>query len=120
MTEPVPDQLQRRIRRLYAAFNEGNIDTVLAGLTVDVAWANGMEGGHVHGHGGVRDYWTRQFQQIRSTVEPHHIELAPDGRVAVQVHQVVHSADGSQLLDDTWVRHLFTFRNGQVSRFDIA
>jgi len=120
MTEPVPDQVQRRIRRLYAAFNEGNIDTVLAGLTVDVAWANGMEGGHVHGHGGVRDYWMRQFQQIRSTVEPHHIELAPDGRVAVQVHQVVQSADGSQLLDDTWVRHLFTFRNGQVSRFDIA
>jgi ketosteroid isomerase-like protein len=120
MTEPVPDHLQQRIRRLYAAFNARDLDTVLAALAPDVAWANGMEGGHVHGPDGVRAYWTRQFRQVRSTVEPQHIGSCPDGRVAVRVHQVVRTADGSQLLGDTIVRHLFTFRDGLIARFDIA
>jgi ketosteroid isomerase-like protein len=119
MTEMVPAHLQQRIRQLYAAFNARDIDTVLEGLAADVAWANGMEGGHVHGRDGVRDYWTRQFSEIRSTVEPERIELTPERRVAVQVHQIVHSADESQLLADTTVRHLFTFSDGLVSRFDI-
>jgi ketosteroid isomerase-like protein len=119
MTEMVPAHLQQRIRQLYAAFNARDIDTVLEGLAADVAWANGTEGGHVYGRDGVRDYWTRQFSEIRSTVKPERIELTPDRRVAVQVHQIVHSADESQLLADTTVRHLFTFSDGLVSRFDI-
>jgi len=44
---------------LYAAFNARDIDRCLAGMQPDVTWANGMDGGYVHGHEGVRDYWTR-------------------------------------------------------------
>jgi ketosteroid isomerase-like protein len=95
MTETLPAHLRQRVRQLYAACNARDIDAVLEGLAADVAWANGMEGGYVHGRDGVRDYWTRQFREIRSTVEPERIELAPDRRVAVRVHQIVHSADGS-------------------------
>lgn len=49
------------ITGLYERFNARDIDGVLAALTNDVAWANAMEGGHAHGHVGVRDYWTRQW-----------------------------------------------------------
>ncbi|KAM3099871.1 nuclear transport factor 2 family protein [Phormidesmis sp. 146-12] len=47
-------------RKAYQAFNTRDIDTVLSLLHPDVAWANGMEGGYVHGHAEVRDYWNRQ------------------------------------------------------------
>jgi ketosteroid isomerase-like protein len=58
------------LERLYDRFNARDIDGVLVALTEDVAWANGMEGGHVHGHDAVRDYWTRQWAMISPHVEP--------------------------------------------------
>jgi ketosteroid isomerase-like protein len=48
----------------YAAFNTRDIDGALSAMQPDVAWANGMEGGIVHGSEGVRAYWTRQWQMI--------------------------------------------------------
>lgn len=121
MTETVSGERGQQIERLYAAFNQGDVDTVLASLTDDVVWANGMDGGHVHGHDCVRSYWRQQFTQIRSTVQPQRLQQQPDGHVAVDVHQVVHSIDGSQLLAGTTVRHIFTFDDdrGLVRRFDI-
>ena len=53
-------------QQLYQDFNARNIDLVIAHLTEDVQWANGMEGGFIHGHDGVREYWTRQFKLISS------------------------------------------------------
>lgn len=38
------------LERIYDRFNARDIDGVLTVLTDDVAWANGMDGGHVHGH----------------------------------------------------------------------
>ena len=46
---------------LYERFNARDVDAVLAYLTSDVEWPNGWEGGYVHGHDEVRDYWTRQW-----------------------------------------------------------
>ena len=48
------------LKRMYDRFNARDIDGVLAALADNVAWANGMDGGHVHGREAVRDYWTRQ------------------------------------------------------------
>ncbi|HKG37214.1 MAG TPA: nuclear transport factor 2 family protein [Solirubrobacterales bacterium] len=107
------------IEALYAAFNRRDIETVLAHLAPDVHWANGMEGGYADGREAVRAYWTRQFAAIHSRVEPETIELADDGRVAVQVHQVVHAPDG-ELLADERVSHYFTFEEGRIARFDIG
>lgn len=45
---------------LYRAFNARAIDEALSGMRLDVIWANGMEGGYVYGHAGVREYWTRR------------------------------------------------------------
>jgi ketosteroid isomerase-like protein len=55
---------------LYDRFNARNMEAVIAVMHPDVLWANGMEGGHVNGHQGVREYWTRQWAVIDPHVEP--------------------------------------------------
>jgi hypothetical protein len=67
-----------------------------------------MDGGHVEGPEGVRAYWTRQFEEISSTVDPERFESPEDDVVVVTVHQVVRSLDGSEVLSDSTVRHRFT------------
>jgi len=110
---------------MYDRFNARDIDGVLDALTDDVAWANGMEGGHVHGHAGVREYWTRQWAIVSPHVEPVSFERAADGSIVVDVRQSVRDLQGRPLQDQTHglkdhtVRHVFHLRNGQVSRFDI-
>ncbi len=105
---------------MYAHFNARDIDAVLKRLTDDVVWANGMDGGYVHGREGVREYWSRQFELVRSTVRPIEIEIDQDGRTVVDVRQTVRSADSDALLSDGRVAHIFTFEDDKIARFDIA
>ncbi len=37
------------LEHLYDRFNARDMEAVLATMHLDVMWANGMEGGHVHG-----------------------------------------------------------------------
>lgn len=104
--------------RAYAAFNARDIDAALATMHPDVDWPNGMEGGRVHGHAAVRDYWTRQWGMIDSHVEPARFSTDEDGRIVVDVHQVVRDLDGS-VLDDRMVQHVYTVEAGLVRRMDI-
>src|SRR4051794_19734010 len=104
--------------RFYAAFNARDIDAVLAGLAPDVDWPNGWEGGRVHGHDAVRDYWTRQFAAIDSRVDPVGYTTGEEGRVQVVVHQVVRDLAGT-VLSDGHVTHAYTLRDGLVTRMDI-
>ncbi|MBW4445242.1 MAG: nuclear transport factor 2 family protein [Plectolyngbya sp. WJT66-NPBG17] len=53
----------------YAAFNDRDIDAVLAVMHPDVAWANGMEGGHVHGHERLVAYESRFL--VKRSCEPY-------------------------------------------------
>jgi hypothetical protein len=77
-----------------------------------------MEGGRELGRDAVRAYWTRQFGLIDSHVEPLGFEVDADGRIVVDVHQVVRDLEGSVLSDER-VRHVYTLRDGLVSRMDI-
>lgn len=106
------------VHHLYDGFNARDIDAVLAALAEDVAWANGMDGGHVQGREAVRAYWTQQWAAIDPHVEPVHIDEAADGSTVVEVHQVVRDLEGELLLDET-VRHVFYIEGGHVTRFDI-
>jgi ketosteroid isomerase-like protein len=103
---------------LYAAFNARDIDRCLTGMHADVIWANGMEGGNVHGHGAIRDYWTRQWKLINPRVDPQNFQ-SDGSRVTVDVHQVVRALDGA-LMVDQMVKHVFTFEGGLVKIFEIA
>ena len=107
------------LKRLYDRFNARDMQTVLAALHEDVIWANGMEGGHVQGHEGVRGYWTRQWATIDPHVEPVTFAEGPEGKVRVEVHQVVRDLKGNILLDKM-VGHSFQVENGLVMRFDIV
>jgi hypothetical protein len=106
------------LRRAYEAFNARDLDGALALMHRDVDWPNGMEGGRERGHAAVRAYWTRQFGLIDSHVEPEGFELDADGRIVVDVHQVVRDLEGA-VMSDGRVRHVYTFRDGLVERMDI-
>ena len=107
-----------RAHRIYDRFNARDMETVLAALHEDVIWANGMEGGHVHGREGVRSYWTRQWAMVDPHVEPVAFAEGPKAEVIVEVHQVVRDLKGN-LLVDKMVGHIFRVENGRVRRFDI-
>jgi hypothetical protein len=106
------------LREAYAAFNARDIDSALATMQPDVAWPNGMEGGMVHGHAGVREYWTRQWGLIDPQVEAVTFDLDEAGRVVVGVHQVVRNLSGESLLD-RMVEHVYTIEDGLIRTMEI-
>src|SRR5690348_10981477 len=105
------------LKRVYDRFNARDMETVLAVMHENVVWANGMEGGYVHGRDEVRTYWTRQWSVIDPHVEPMAFAQA-EGEVVVEVHQVVRDLDGN-LISDKMVGHVFRIENGLIKRFDI-
>jgi hypothetical protein len=106
------------IKNIYQNFNDRKIDLVINEMTNNVQWANGMDGGYVYGHAGVREYWTRQFGLVSSNVIPLQIDEENDV-VKIKVHQIVHDINGNLLSDDI-VYHYFTLKNGKIARFDIG
>jgi limonene-1,2-epoxide hydrolase len=113
------------LKRIYRCFNARDIDGVLAVLADDVAWANGMDGGHVHGLDRVRAYWTRQWAIVSPHVEPKRFTVAADGAIVVTVQQSIRDLEGRPLqgqdhgLMDKTVMHVFRMQDGKVTHFDI-
>jgi ketosteroid isomerase-like protein len=110
---------QELLLAAYANFNARALDAVLALMHEDVDWPNGMEGGRVHGHQGVREYWTRQWGMIDPHVEPVGFRTEGPGKTTVTVHQVVRSVDGDVLVDQT-VEHVYLIEGGFIRRMDIG
>ena len=90
---------------------------MLALLAENVDWANGMDGGHVHGREAVRAYWTRQWAAIAPQVDPIDVSQRDDGATAVEVHQVVRNLEGKCFSMDRPA--CFKIDKGLVTRFDI-
>ena len=106
------------LERTYAAFNARDITSVLSGMHPEVDWPNGMEGGRVQGHEDIRDYWTRQWGIIAPSVEPRRFTMTRDGRVDVEVHQVVRDLAG-RIVKDEIVHHVYAFEDGLIKSMDI-
>lgn len=106
------------LRQVYAAFNRGEFETVLAKMHPDVDWPNAWEGGRVHGRAEVGEYWKRQFQQIHSRVEPQAFRIEKDGRIAIEIHQVVHDNEG-KLVADRMVEHVYQLENGLIRSMEV-
>jgi hypothetical protein len=102
----------------YRDFNTRSIDAVLARMHAQVEWANGVEGGHVHGVDAVRAYWIRQWSTLDPHVEPLRIDRDDNGRFLVDVHQTVRDLNG-KLLVEKQVRHAYRIVNGLIERMDI-
>jgi ketosteroid isomerase-like protein len=106
------------LQRMYAAFNRRDIEQVLSAMQENVDWPNGMEGGRVLGKSAVRDYWTRQFQVLDPNVQPKKFTREADGRVAIDVHQVVRDKSG-ELVVDQMIQHVYQFRDGLIQSMEI-
>jgi hypothetical protein len=106
------------LEQAYAAFNARDLNGALATMTPGVEWPNGMEGGTVYGHEGVRAYWTRQWGMIDPQVDPVAFKDEADGRIVVSVHQVVRELSGKLLLD-RMVEHVYSLKDGLISSMEI-
>ena len=106
------------LKKAYAAFNARDIDSALSTMRADVEWPNGMEGGTVRGHEGVRAYWTRQWAMINPHVDPMTFDVDSSGKVNVGVHQVVRDLSGKVLLD-RMVHHIYTLKDGLIQSMTI-
>jgi hypothetical protein len=108
------------LRQMYVDFNARDTDAALAVMVEDVDWPNAWEGGRAVGHEAVRDYWTRQWAEIDSRVEPVGFSVRSDGAVAVEVHQRATSVGAGDVLADGRVVHVYAFDDaGRVVRMDV-
>jgi ketosteroid isomerase-like protein len=106
------------LKDAYAAFNRRDIDAALAVMHSEVEWANGMEGGPLHGTQAVREYWSRQRNLINPRVEPLSFEKDETGRVMVKVHQVVRDLQGS-VIADRMECHAYAFKDDLIKSMEI-
>jgi len=106
------------LRRIYAAFNARDIEAVIETMHPAVDWPNAFEGGRVHGREAVRSYWRRQFAAISPHLEPSGYAVDAEGRVVVDVEQVVRDRDGTLLFSGR-VQHVYTLRDGLIARMDV-
>jgi hypothetical protein len=118
----MPDQTAPEtelLRAAYAAFNARDIDAALALMTADVAWPRAFKGGFVRGPEEVRAYWTEQWSEINPHVEPVAFHREEDGRILVEVHQVVRDLAGAVLADER-VGHRFTLECSLIQRMEVC
>jgi ketosteroid isomerase-like protein len=110
---------EETLRAAYDAFNARDVASALESMHPEVDWPNAWEGGRVIGREAVAAYWTRQFEQISSTVTPERFDRDVDGALTVTVHQVVRDADTGEVQSDTHVLHRWTLEDGLVVRMDV-
>jgi len=106
------------IATAYTAFNDRDIETVLALMHPDVDWPNGMEGGRVQGRAAVREYWLRQWGMVNPHVSPVAIADNQAGQTVVTVRQVVRDLQGA-VLSDQRLKHIYSISGGLIERMDI-
>ena len=106
------------IRKAYNAFNTRNIDEALSTMQPDVQWSKAWEGGYISGHEEIKKYWTRQWTEINPNVKPVGFAERDNGKLEVQVHQVVKGLDGALMFDGT-VKHIYSFKDGLIQTMDI-
>lgn len=106
------------LQKAYVAFNARDMEGALSTMRPDVVWPNGMEGGTVHGHEGVRSYWTRQWGMINPHVDPLSFDVDESGNIDVGVHQVVLDLEGNVLMD-RMVHHVYTLNDGLIESMTI-
>ena len=119
MRRPLADDEREVLAEAYDAFNARDIDRALAAMHPEVEWPNGMDGGYVHGHDGVRDYWSRQWRLIDPHVEPRRFTVNETGRIVVDVHQVVRDLSG-KVVTDRMVRHIYLVEGGLIRHMEIG
>lgn len=115
--QPSPEV--KLLRAAYFAFNARDIDAVFATMAPDVRWPRAFKGGVVRGYADIRAYWTEQWSEIDPQVDPVSFHPEDDGRILVDVHQVVRDLNGT-VLADQHVGHRFTLENGLIHAMEVC
>ena len=71
-----------------------DVHAALDALHPEVDWPNAFDGGRVRGHDEIRRYWMSQFEVINPRVEPQTVYEEEQGRIVVDVRQVVCDLEG--------------------------
>jgi len=106
------------IKKAYIGFNARNIDAVLLLMDSNVRWPKAFEGDYVKGHEAVREYWTRQWSEINPKVEPVLIKKRQDGKIEVEVDQLVKDLEGTILFEGK-VNHIYVIENDLITVMDV-
>jgi len=106
------------LRKAYAAFDRHEFETVIALMHPEVDWPNAWEGGMLRGPNAVRDYWKRQFAVLDSRLETLSFNPEADGRIAIEVRQIVHDKDG-KLVADRVVQHVYRIEDGLIRGMEV-
>lgn len=106
------------IQKAYNAFNERDIDKALSTMHPEIEWPKAFEGGYVSGHVKIRDYWQRQWAEINPSVNPISINERQNGKVEVEVQQLVKDLAGNVIFDGV-VKHMYTLQDGLLRRMEI-
>lgn len=110
---------QQFLQKLYAAFNNREIETIISVMHPNVKWANGVDGGFVYGRDAVREYWINQFKVIQVQIETLKFEMDENNRNIVTVHQIVRDLQRN-LLVDTTIEQIFTIEYSLISLYEIG
>ena len=116
VTATTPDT--ELLKRAYVAFNARDLDGALSTMKPDVTWPNGMEGGTVHGHDGVRAYWTRQWGMIDPMSSP---GLSPSILLAESSSEFTRwcMTEPASFCWIGWSEHIYTIKDGLIRSMDI-
>lgn len=118
MDNQVAPAAAQLLRDCYAAFNSRAVEEALALAHPRVDWPDAVTGGRLFGREQVRAYWLEQFAGFDPYLEPLSMRVEPDGRIGVEVHQVLCELTG-RTLDEARVRHLYTLADGLIARLDV-
>lgn len=108
----------RLIHDLYDAFNRRDSAFVTERMAPDVTWPRAFKGGVVRGPDAVSAYWEHQWQEIDPRVDPVATHDRDDGRVDVEVHQVVRDLSGG-VIADSIVHHIYAFDGDAIASMEI-
>ncbi len=117
----MPDGAENKtiIAKAYSAFNERDIDAVLALMAQDVSWPKASEGGKIIGKEEIRAYWTRQWAEFDPHVEPLAMTEEDESKIRVRVQQLVKNLQGN-VLSDSEVFHVFTMSGNLIAAMDLG
>lgn len=112
------EKRQQLIEKIYADFNNRDIDAVFTAMVPDVEWPNSWESGYLIGYDEIRDYWKRQWAAINPTVIPVGFRTLPNDRLEVEVLQTALDLSGNLLFEGK-VKHVYEFEGDLIKSMEI-
>ena len=106
------------VKGVYAAYDSGNLEAVLAGFSADIVWANPYPAhvplaGEFRGHEGIRRFVSTIKNSSESLAfEPREF-IAQGEQVVVLGWEKVRAKPTGQIYENPWV-HVWTLRGGKA------